>query len=83
MLAETFNHTIKEYGKDIYLNDESEPRKVLLSKNNRNKDFDEYIIHTNFSIQRGDMITWENEKFIIISDVQLKSNYEYKATIRP
>ncbi|WP_054751287.1 hypothetical protein [Piscibacillus salipiscarius] len=87
MLTETFNHLLNEYGKDVYLNDETTSRKALINStsvtSSYKENFDDHIIHTNFPIQRGDTITINNEIFIVVSDVQLKSDYEYKATIRP
>ncbi|WP_340002060.1 hypothetical protein [Oceanobacillus sp. FSL K6-0127] len=77
---------INEFGVPIYINEETETRKAIIS-NQKVSDslpnFDDKIIHTNFKIKRGDVIVYDDVKYLVISDIQSKRSYEYKATMRP
>ncbi|WP_010651169.1 hypothetical protein [Oceanobacillus massiliensis] len=86
MFTEDFNQLIQEFGVPIRLNIETVTRKAILT-NSKVSDslpnFDDKSIHTNFKIKRGDVIAYEGVKYLIITDIQSKRSYEYKATIRP
>ncbi|MFS0672054.1 hypothetical protein [Ornithinibacillus sp. 179-J 7C1 HS] len=86
MLEGEFTNLINEFGVDVYLNLETETRKVIvtsLTKTPDLYDFDDKKIHTDFPIKRGDTIKIDDTLFIVFSDVQLKRGYEYQSIIRP
>ncbi|UOR12193.1 hypothetical protein [Halobacillus amylolyticus] len=82
MLEQAFTDLLNEFGKDITLNEETETRKAVISSKNVNEDFDDRLIHTDFPIDRGDMIKWNNSDWIVISQVAAKRDFEYKGLIR-
>src|SRR5699024_623521 len=86
MLNDDFNYLINQLGTNIYLNDETKPRKVLLSSRRISRteiNFDDRMVHTNFKIKRGDTIKYNNVLYLVFSDVQAKRGHEYQALIRP
>lgn len=87
MLQNDFNYMIKQFGVDIFLNEETKPRKAIISSKNTwgslDEHFDDRLIHTAFPIKRGDYIEYNTVNFIVYSDVQVKRGHEYKAIIRP
>ncbi|TFJ93655.1 hypothetical protein [Lentibacillus salicampi] len=86
MLEQEFTNLVNDFGVPVTLNDETTTRKAILSSQTLSDtlpDFDDKTIHSDFPIKRGDVITYNDTKYLIISDVQAKRSYEYKATIRP
>lgn len=86
MLEQEFTNLINNFGIDVFLNDETESRKAIISSRSQSEmlpDFDDKNIHCNFEIIRGNIITYQNVKYLVISDVQSKRAFEYKAIIRP
>ncbi|GAA0432567.1 hypothetical protein GCM10008983_06440 [Lentibacillus halophilus] len=86
MLEESFAQLLNQFAVPVKLNDETNTRKAIISSQNVSDsipNFDDKTIHSNFKIQRGDIIHFNNVKYLIITDVQAKRTYEYKATMRP
>lgn len=84
MLQNEFDTLIDNLGVSMYVNDEPNSRKAIITSNTVNKNkFDDRILHTNFVIERGDTIKHNNVNYIVFSDVQAKRGYEYKSFIRP
>lgn len=81
-----FKFMLNEFGVDVMLNDETITRKAIISNRTLSEllpDFDDKNIHVNWKLERGMVITYENVKYLVISDVQSKRTFEYKAIIRP
>ena len=81
MLEQEFKDLIKEFGEDVTFNKEN--RKMIVSTKTVNEDFDDREIHTDLPVSRGDMFTYNNTYWLVISEVAAKRTYEYKAIIRP
>ena len=86
MLEEEFSYLINQFGVSIFVNDDTQSRQAIISSQNQSDQlptFDDKKIHCSFQIKRGDIIHFNEVKYLIISDVQSKRSFEYKATIRP
>lgn len=86
MLKDDFNFLIDQFSVPVNLNDETRIRKAIITNqaiSNTLPSFDDKTIHCTFEIKRGDVIVYENVEYLIISDVQSKRVFEYKATMRP
>ena len=81
MLEQEFANLINEFGEDVTFNEET--RKMIVSTKTVNEDFDDREIHTDLPISRGEMLTYNNIYWLVISEVAAKRSYEYKAIIRP
>lgn len=86
MLQNDFKFLIDQFGQSVTLNDETGKRKAIVSNetvNDSMPSFDDKKISCLFPIKRGDVIEYENVLYLIISDVQAKRSFEYKAVMRP
>lgn len=94
MLQDDFNFLINQFGVNVKLkrivdgteNDYIKEHKAIISNYKPSysmPDFDDKKIHCQFKIKRGDIIEYDNVNYLIISDVQSKRSYEYKAIMRP
>ncbi|GIO22477.1 hypothetical protein [Oceanobacillus sp. J11TS1] len=86
MLNQEFDILMDEFAVPILLNNETKERKAIISHQKQSDslpNFDEKTISCNFKIKRGDVIKYEGVEYLIISDIQSKRGFKYKATIRP
>lgn len=84
--TESINNDIKNLiesaGRNVLINNVA--RKVLISTNTNLKisEFEDRYIHSTHSIQRGDLIQYNNENYLIISESATRRNEKYKALMR-
>lgn len=86
MLEQEFSQLIHEFGVPVYVNREAVTRHAIIKNQKVNEtlpNFDDKTIHTNWKLERGMTIVFEGTEYLIISDVQSKRTYEYKAVMRP
>lgn len=69
-------------GDDIYLNNDTIPKKALINNLPVNRQADIRTIATTTEIKRGDLINWDNEYWLIISEIGHKRYSYYKGIIQ-
>ena len=69
-------------GDDIYINNDTIPKKALINNLPVNRQADIRTISTTSEIKRGDLINWDNENWLIISDIGHKRYSYYKGIIQ-
>lgn len=79
-LQEDLDFLFREKGKDVLVNGSA--RRALIDNTNVNTDFDDKKITTLDEIKRGDLITYENGKWLILSEINGKRNSRYRGIIR-
>jgi hypothetical protein len=67
-------------GKTIYIDDL--PEKAILTHSPVNKDFDDFTIKTLYPIQRGDLINYDNNNYLVLSQVNSDRYGIYKGLMR-
>ena len=75
-----FQYMLDNMGKTIYIDDVLE--KALIKHIAVNNDYDDIELTTLTPIQRGDLITYENNKYLILSQVNSTRYGRYKALMR-
>lgn len=69
-------------GDDIYINNDTMPKKALINNLPVNRQADIRTISTTSEIKRGDLVNWDNEYWLIISEVGHKRYTYYKGIIQ-
>ncbi len=69
-------------GDDIYLNNDTIPKKALINNLPVNRQADIRTITTKEEIKRGDLINWDGGNWLIISDIGHKRYSYYKGIIQ-
>ena len=69
-------------GDDIYINNDTMPKKALINNLPVNRQADVRTIATKEPIKRGDLVNWDNENWLIISDIGHKRYTYYKGIIQ-
>lgn len=69
-------------GDDIYLNNDTMPKKALINNLPVNRQADIRTISTKEPIKRGDLVNWFNGNWLIISDIGHKRYSYYKGIIQ-
>jgi len=69
-------------GDNIYLNNDTMPKKALINNLPVNRQADIRTIATTTEIKRGDLINWDGENWLIISDIGHKRYSYYKGIIQ-
>lgn len=69
-------------GDDIYINNDTMPKKALINNLPVNRQADIRTIATTTEIKRGDLINWDNEYWLIISEIGHKRYSYYKGIIQ-
>lgn len=69
-------------GDDIYLNNDTMPKKALINNLPVNRQADIRTISTKEPIKRGDLVNWFNENWLIISEIGHKRYTYYKGMIQ-
>jgi len=69
-------------GDDIYINSDNIPKKALINNLPVNRQADIRTIATKEEIKRGDLINWDNEYWLIISEIGQKRYSYYKGIIQ-
>ena len=69
-------------GDDIYINNDTMPKKALINNLPVNRQADVRTIATKEEIKRGDLINWDNENWLNISDIGHKRYTYYKGIIQ-
>lgn len=69
-------------GDDIYINNDTMPKKALINNLPVNRQADIRTISTTAQIKRGDLINWFNENWLIISEIGHKRYSYYKGIIQ-
>jgi len=69
-------------GDDIYINNDTMPKKALINNLPVNRQADIRTIATKEEIKRGDLINWDNEYWLIISEIGHKRYSYYKGIIQ-
>lgn len=69
-------------GDDIYINNDTMPKKALINNLPVNRQADIRTIATKEEIKRGDLINWDNEYWLIISEIGQKRYSYYKGIIQ-
>ena len=69
-------------GDDIYINNDTMPKKALINNLPVNRQADIRTIATKEEIKRGDLINWDNEYWLIISEIGHKRYTYYKGIIQ-
>jgi len=69
-------------GDDIYLNNDTMPKKALINNLPVNRQADIRTISTTTEIKRGDLVNWDGENWLIISDIGHKRYSYYKGIIQ-
>ena len=69
-------------GDDIYINNDTMPKKALINNLPVNRQADIRTISTTSEIKRGDLVNWDGENWLIISDIGHKRYSYYKGIIQ-
>ena len=69
-------------GDDIYLNNDTMPKKALINNLPVNRQADIRTISTTTEIKRGDLVNWDGGNWLIISDIGHKRYSYYKGIIQ-
>ena len=69
-------------GDDIYINNDTMPKKALINNLPVNRQADIRTITTKEEIKRGDLINWDGENWLIISEIGHKRYTYYKGIIQ-
>lgn len=69
-------------GDNIYLNNDTIPKKALINNLPVNRQADIRTISTTTEIKRGDLINWDGENWLIISEIGQKRYSYYKGIIQ-
>lgn len=69
-------------GDDIYVNNDTTPKKALINNLPVNRQADIRTIATTTEIKRGDLINWDGENWLIISEIGHKRYTYYKGIIQ-
>ena len=69
-------------GDNIYLNNDTMPKKALINNLPVNRQADIRTISTKEEIKRGDLVNWDNEYWLIISEIGQKRYSYYKGIIQ-
>jgi len=69
-------------GDDIYINNGTIPKKALINNLPVNRQADIRTIATKEEIKRGDLVNWDNEYWLIISEIGHKRYSYYKGIIQ-
>ncbi|MTT32713.1 hypothetical protein GMB86_11915 [Terrilactibacillus sp. BCM23-1] len=69
-------------GQDILINDTTEPIKAIINHVAPNKFYDDLNIVTLTSINRGDIVTYNNRHYLILSEVSTDRYGKFKAVMR-
>lgn len=67
---------------NIFINEESAKALITTPTLNRVVDYDDRYISTLNTIKRGDVITFNDKAFLIISEIESKQHINYKAIMR-
>lgn len=78
--TQAVQYLIETIGKDVFLN--SNPRRMLVSHTPINPEYDDLKITSLSLLRRGDMIDWDGEKYLIISEVNGERHGKYTALMR-
>ncbi|WP_414852368.1 hypothetical protein [Brevibacillus sp. IT-7CA2] len=77
---EDFQFILDHLGKDVLIN--NQPVKAAISNSPLSTDVDDKIISTLAAISRGDIVHYNNEDWIILSEVNGQRYGRYRAYIR-
>ena len=69
-------------GDDIYINNDTMPKKALINNLPVNRQADIRTIATKEPIKRGDLVNWDGENWLIISEIGHKRYSYYKGIIQ-
>lgn len=69
-------------GDDIYINNDTMPKKALINNLPVNRQADIRTIATTTEIKRGDLVNWDGGNWLIISDIGHKRYSYYKGIIQ-
>lgn len=86
ILQDSFTQLLYNFGVPVTLNKETKTRQAVITNRTISDtlpSFDDKIIKTTFKIRRGDIILHQNVQHLVITDVEVKRAYGYKAIIRP
>jgi hypothetical protein len=75
-------YLLNNAGDDIQVNDDPQIYKALINNLPVNRQVDIRTIASTAKIKKGDIITWNGEKWLIISDIDQKRNSYYKGLIQ-
>lgn len=78
--TDDFQFLLDQMGQDILLNGVN--GRVLITNTNLNVNFDDKKITTTTEIKRGDLITYNNSKWLIVSEVNGQRYSKYKGIMR-
>lgn len=78
-----FNFLLQQVGETVKINDVEHKAIITNTKLNVYINHDDRYISTNVPLQRGNLIEWNNKKWLIYSDVEEKRHHKYKAIMRP
>ncbi|MBU9720540.1 MULTISPECIES: Ig domain-containing protein [Bacillaceae] len=80
--AEDFQYLLDQAGIDILIN--NHPSKALITTPllNRIIDYDDRMVSTLDTIKRGDLVTYNDKPFMVITETEAKRNVTYKSIMR-
>jgi len=76
-----FKSFLKEFGTDIYINEETQTRQAIVSDQSVSDGYHDIVVKSNFQFNIGDFITYQGNKYLTVSDVQY-NNGMYKGLAR-
>jgi len=77
-----YDYLLQMAGDDIFINDETAAKKALINSTKVNRNADIKTISSLSELKRGDYITWDYEKWLIISEIGHKRFNYYKGIIQ-
>lgn len=78
--TDDFSFLLEQMGKDITINDN--PVRALISNTNLNDNYDDKKISSTSPLRRGDVVNFNEKKYLIISEVNDQRFGHYKAIMR-
>lgn len=77
-----FIYMLEAAGRNVTVNNSSAPIKALITNSKLETNYDDRYVSTLEGLQRGDLIDYNNKKYMIISEVNDRRYGHYKGVIR-
>jgi len=77
-----FEFIQSQIGTDIYINRSVTPTRVVITNTNLNSGYDDKKITSLSPIHRGDIVVYEGNKYMLISEINTERYNKYKGIIR-
>lgn len=78
----SFKVMLKQFGRDIHINEATESTKVIITNSKLNNNYDDKLLSSLTPVQRGSTVLYNDNTYMVISEVTDMRYGHYKANMR-